>query len=82
MHVAEREFYREAVRDAAVRWGIATEMVKEKDLPELAERLPGAEAGQRDLLNVFRKQVGSPWAQDEKMAAIAAWLGLASRQSP
>jgi hypothetical protein len=82
MHVAEREFYREAVRDAAVRCGIATEMVKEKDLPELAERLPGTEASQRDLLNVFGKQVGSPWAQDEKMAAIAAWLGLAARQSP
>jgi hypothetical protein len=48
----------------------------------LAERLPGTEASQRDLLNVFGKQVGSPWAQDEKVAAIAAWLGLAARQSP
>jgi hypothetical protein len=76
MHAAEREFYREAVRDAAVRRGIATEMVKEKDLPALAERLPGTQASRRDALNAFGKQVGSPWAQDEKFAAIAAWLGL------
>jgi hypothetical protein len=81
MHAAEREFYREAVRDAAVRRGIVTEMLKEKDLQELGERLPGTKASQRDTLNAFRKQVGSPWAQDEKLAATAAWFGLASRQS-
>ena len=79
MHAAEREFYREAVRDAAMRKGIATEMVKEKDLPTLAKRLPGTEASRRDTLNAFRKQVGSPWAQDEKLAATAAWFGLAMR---
>lgn len=76
MHAAEREFYREAVRDAAVRRGLVTEMVKEKDLPALAERLPGTEASRRDALNAFGKQVGPPWAQDEKFAATAAWFGL------
>jgi hypothetical protein len=77
MHAAEREFYREAVRDAAVQQAIATAMVKEKDLPTLAKRLPGTEASRRDTLNAFRKQVGTPWTQDEKFAAIAAWFGLA-----
>jgi hypothetical protein len=77
MHAAEREFYREAVREAAAQRGIATEMVKEKDVPGLAARLPGAEASRRDTLSVFGKQVGTPWAQDEKLAATAAWLGLA-----
>lgn len=76
MHAAEREFYREVVREAAVRRGIVTEMVKEKDLPTLAERLPGTEASRRDTLNAFGKQVGPPWAQDEKFAATAAWFGL------
>lgn len=78
-HAAERQFYREAVRDAAVRKGIATEMVIEKDLPALAERLPGAEASRRETLNAYGKLVGSPWRQDEKFAATAAWLGLATR---
>jgi hypothetical protein len=77
MHAAEREFYREAVRDAAVRKGIVTEMVREKDLPALAERLPGTQASRRDALNAFGNQVGSPWSQDEKLTATAAWFGLA-----
>jgi len=81
MHVAEREFFRAAVRDAAVRKGIVTEFVREKDLPTLSERLPGTQASRRERLSVFGKQVGAPWAQDEKLAASAAWLGLASQPS-
>jgi hypothetical protein len=77
MHAAEREFFREVVRDAAARLGIATEMVKEKDLPALAKRLPGTEASRRATLGAFGKQVGRPWAQDEKLAAVPAWFGLA-----
>jgi len=76
-HAAEREFYREAVRHAAVRKGIATEMVREKDLPTLAERLPGTEASRRETLSAYGKLVGSPWGQDEKIATTAAWFGLA-----
>jgi hypothetical protein len=80
-HAAEREFYREAVRDAAVRKGIETEMVIEKDLSTLAERLPGTEASRRETLSAYGNLVGSPWRQDEKLAATAAWFGLAMRQS-
>jgi hypothetical protein len=78
-HAAEREFYRDAVRDAAVRKGVATELVIEKDLPTLAERLPGTEASRRETLRAYGKLVGSPWGQDEKLAATAAWFGLALR---
>jgi hypothetical protein len=81
MHVAERAFFRDAVRDAAARRGIVTGMVNEKDIPALAARLPGTDASRRDALNAFGKQVGRPWAQDEKVAAMAAWLGLASQPS-
>src|SRR5262245_42558310 len=77
MHAAEREFFREVVRDAAKRRGIETRMVSEKELPALAKRLPGSEASRRETLKAFGKQVGPPWAQDEKFAATAAWLGLA-----
>lgn len=76
MHAAEREFYRDAVREAAVQRGIVTKMVKEKDLPALARRLPRTEASRRNTLKAFGKQIGSPWAQDEKFAAMAAWFGL------
>jgi hypothetical protein len=80
-HAAEREFYREAVRDAAIRKGIPTAMVKEKDLPVSAE-LPGTEASRRQTLSAYRKLVGSPWGQDEKLAATAAWLGLVMAVAP
>jgi hypothetical protein len=76
MHAAEREFFRNAVRDAAARKGIRTEMVKEKDLPALAKRLPGSEASRRATLSAFGKKVGAPWAQDEKLAATAAWSAM------
>jgi hypothetical protein len=80
-HAAEREFYREAVRGAAVRKGIATEMVREKDLSALAEGLPGTDASRRETLGGYGKLIGSPWGQDEKFAATAAWLSLAMRGS-
>jgi hypothetical protein len=82
MHGAERVFFRDVVRDAAVQKRIATEVLKEKDLPALAKRLPGTDASRREVLKAFGKQVGSPWSQDEKLAAMAAWLGLARRKSP
>ncbi len=81
MHAAEREFFRDAMRDAAVRKNIPTEMVREKDLPALSKRLPGTDASRRNILKAFGKQVGSPWSQDEKLAAMAAWLGLAKQKS-
>ena len=81
IHAAEGEFYREVVRDAADQRGIPTEFLKEGDIPALADRLPGTEASRREVLNAFGKKVGSPWRQDEKLAAMAAWFGLAMRQS-
>ena len=59
-HAAEREFYRDAVRAAATRKGIATEIVIEKDLPKLAERLPGTEASRRETLSAYGKLAGIP----------------------
>jgi len=81
IHAAEGEFYREAVRDAADERGIPTEFLKERDMPALADRLPGDEASRREVLNAFGKKMGSPWRQDEKLAAMAAWFGLAMQKS-
>jgi len=77
MHVAEREFFRAAVRAAAAQKRIATETIGEKDLPALARRLPVTAAERIATLKTFGKEVGPPWAQDEKLAALAAWVGLA-----
>ena len=81
IHAAEGEFYRDAVAEACSRSRIPTERMRERDIDAAADRLPGSEAARRQRLDAFGKQVGTPWRQDEKLSALAAWLALASKPS-
>jgi len=81
IHAAEGEFYRDAIVDACTRSKIPTERMRERDIDAAADRLPGSDALRRQRLAAFGKQVGTPWRQDEKLSALAAWLALASRPS-
>ena len=81
IHAAEGEFYRDAVVAACARSKIPTERVRERDIDAAADRLPGNQAARRQRLDAFGKQVGTPWRQDEKLSALAAWLALASKPS-
>ena len=31
----------------------------------------------RTWLDALRREIGSPWAEDQKLAALAAWIALA-----
>jgi hypothetical protein len=79
IHAAEGEFYRDAVVSAAESAGIPVFKVREKDLEAVADRLPGSARERRTRLEDFGKRVGPPWRQDEKRAAIGAWLALAGK---
>jgi hypothetical protein len=81
IHAAEGEFYRDAIVKAAARAAIPVFKVRERDLDAAADRLPGSQNERQARLMEFGKQVGSPWRQDEKLAAIAAWLALAGKRS-
>ena len=81
IHAAEGEFYRDAIFDAAVRIRVPAFKVRERDLEAATDRLPGNQLGRKARLVEFGKQVGSPWRQDEKLAALGAWLALAGRPS-
>jgi hypothetical protein len=81
IHAAEGEFYRDVVDAAAARREIPTERLRERDIAVSADRLPGNERTRNDRLTSFGKQVGAPWRQDEKLAALAAWFALAMRPS-
>ena len=81
IHAAEGEFYRDAVVEAATQMSIPVFRIRERDVGAAADRLPGTENERRERLAAFGKQVGAPWRQDEKLAAIAAWLALAGRAS-
>lgn len=78
IHSAEGEFYRDVVARAAEKAGIAVMRVRERDLESAVDGLPGTATARKQRLEQYGKQVGTPWRQDEKFAALAAWLALAS----
>jgi hypothetical protein len=77
IHSADGELFREALLHASKRCGIETFTTKEADLLERAShalRLQPEELVRR-LVNLGA-ELGSPWTQDERFAALAAWLSL------
>jgi hypothetical protein len=79
IHAAEGELFRDVLRQASRRSGLAVAEVKEKELEERAARVLRRPAGELRLrLAEWGKAVGPPWTQDEKRAALVAWLALAA----
>jgi hypothetical protein len=77
LHTAEGELFREALRAASVACGLPLVEVRERELFTRATTELGAthEQIQRHLA-AMGKSVGPPWRQDEKFAAVAAWLAI------
>lgn len=79
IHTAEGEFFRMAVRRACEQAGLRVTPVPERELEERARKTFGDKAKQiREQIWSFGKRLGPPWTQDEKNAALAATLILAS----
>jgi hypothetical protein len=77
IHTADGELFRDALLHASKRCGFETLTVKERELLEKASellRLKG-EAISR-LVAHLGVGLGPPWTQDEKLAALIAWLSL------
>lgn len=77
IHTAEGEFYRDAIAWACAARSIAVKRVRERDIETELEKLPVLAAAAKARITEFGKQMGSPWTQDEKLAACGAWLMLA-----
>lgn len=80
IHTAEGELFREAIAHASRQCRLPVTAVKEREL--FAEcgkklRLSASELPRR--LTDLGRALGPPWTQDEKFAALAAWLALAKR---
>jgi hypothetical protein len=73
IHVGDGEHFRNALADAAAACGLEVRRVRERDvaasLGRPSDSVDEYLAGQRRLL-------GPPWAQDQKLAALAAWFAL------
>jgi hypothetical protein len=79
IHTAEGEFFRGIVREACQEAGVAAIPLSERELEERARRTFGKKANQiMQRISGLGRRVGPPWRQDEKLAALAATLILAS----
>jgi hypothetical protein len=77
IHAAEGELFRDVLRRASRSCGLALVEAGERELEERASRsLRRSPAEIARRLAEWGKALGSPWTQDEKRAALVAWLAL------
>jgi hypothetical protein len=81
IHTTDGELFREALVAAAHGCGLEMFTVKESEVVASASRQFEMEPD-AVLRRIARlgAELGPPWAQDEKLTALAAWLALASRK--
>src|SRR5579863_6245795 len=78
IHSADGELFREAVLHASERCGMEIFTAKESQLFEKASHALHLKVDELvHRLVHLGTTVGSPWTQDEKLAAFVAWLSLA-----
>jgi hypothetical protein len=77
IHSADGELFREALLDAAEAHGLSAIRVAEKELSAQAStRLSASPAELQRAVNAAGNALGPPWTQDQKLAALVAWLAL------
>lgn len=77
IHTADGELFRGALEHASAKCGAQVFRIRERELMERAEEvLRLNEGGLLRRLTELGRGLGSPWSQDEKFAALAAWLAL------
>ena len=78
IHTADGELFRDSLRAACAACDLRIECIREKELFAAASKLLGAQpAALKRRVAALGKALGPPWSQDEKLAALAAWLTLA-----
>jgi hypothetical protein len=79
IHTAEGELFRDALLHASQHYRLPVACVKEREIfaqgaAQLGVRMENLPA----RLNDLGRSLGPPWRQDEKLAALVAWLAVAS----
>jgi len=77
LHTAEGELFRDALRAASTECGLPLITVKERELH--AHAIAGLRLTASDLetqVAAMGKGIGPPWRQDQKLAALVAWIAL------
>jgi len=78
IHAADGELFRDSLRAACARCDLPVQGIREKELFGTASKALGIqETILKRRVAALGKALGPPWSQDEKFAALAAWLTLA-----
>jgi hypothetical protein len=76
-HAAEGRLYQHALLRGAELRGLETITVPKRSIWEQGEAVLGVDRNElRQWIHELRREVGPPWAQDQKLAALAAWIAL------
>jgi hypothetical protein len=78
VHAAEGRLYQSVLLQSAESRGLDTIAIPQRSIWEQGEAALGvARDDLRRWIDQLRREVGPPWAQDQKLAALAAWIALA-----
>ncbi len=79
VHTAEGQLYRDALAEATELLGLPlTRFVQHELYEEAAVNIGTSDASLQAQLTGLGRALGPPWQRDQKEAAAAAWLALAS----
>jgi hypothetical protein len=77
-HAAEGRLYQRALLEGAESLGLDAVALPKRSIWEQGEEALGvAQDELRRRIDEVRLEVGPPWAEDQKLAALAAWIALA-----
>ena len=83
IHTADGELFRDSLRAACAQLNLPVQGIREKELFETASKTLGIQpAILKRRIAAFGKSLGPPWSQDEKFAALGAWLSLSRQTVP
>ena len=83
IHTADGELFRDSLRAACARFALPLQGIREKELIATASKAFGLQtAALKRRIAALGKPLGPPWSQDEKFAALAAWLSLSCQTVP
>jgi hypothetical protein len=78
VHAAEGRLYQGALLRGAESRGLDTIAIAKRSIWEEGEAALGvAEDELRHWIDELRRDLGPPWAEDQKLAALAGWIALA-----
>lgn len=82
-HAAEGALYQRALLAGAEAQGLEPVVVPKRSIWEDGGSALGVAAHElRGWIDGLRREIGPPWAEDQKLAALAAWIALARRNKP